>query len=59
VDATLFYKLPVASNRWQLFGMASYGSFDSDIDFHDNGMYMVGTGLMYRFGSGPLVKKPQ
>jgi hypothetical protein len=58
LDATLFYKLPVASQRWQLFGQISWGDIDSDINFHDNEVSVAALGLMYRFGNRPLIRKP-
>jgi len=51
VDATLFYRLPAESGRWQLVGHVLWGEDDSDVDFHDNEVSMVSLGVMYRFGS--------
>lgn len=50
VDATLFYRLPAESGRWQLVGHVLWGEDDSDVDFHDNEVTMVSLGVMYRFG---------
>ena len=58
LDATLFYNLPAASNRWKLFAQATYGDIDSDIDFHDNEINMLSLGVLYRFGNQPLIRKP-
>jgi hypothetical protein len=50
VDTTLFYRLPTESGRWQLVGNLLWGEDDSDVDFHDNQVFMVSLGAMYRFG---------
>ena len=50
VDTTLFYRLPTESGRWQLVGNLLWGEDDSDVDFHDNEVFMVSLGAMYRFG---------
>jgi len=51
VDATLLYRLPFASGRWQAVGTVLWGEDDSDVDFHDNEVFHVSLGAMYRFGS--------
>lgn len=51
VDSTLFYRLPVASGRWQAVGNILWGQDDSDVRFHDSDVFMVSVGAMYRFGS--------
>jgi len=51
VDATLFYRLPAASGRWQLVGNALWGEDDSDVDFHDTEAFQFSLGAMYRFGA--------
>jgi hypothetical protein len=50
VDTTLFYRLPTESGRWQLVGHLLWGEDDSDVDFHDNKIFIVSVGAMYRFG---------
>jgi len=49
-DTTVFYRLPTESGRWQLVGNLLWGEDDSDVDFHDNRVFMVSVGAMYRFG---------
>lgn len=51
IDATLFYRLPTASGRWQAVGSVLWGEEDSDVDFHDSELTMVSLGVMYRFGA--------
>ncbi len=51
VDTTLFYRLPTASGRWQAMGYLLWGEDDSDVTFHDNEVFQVGIGAMYRFGA--------
>jgi hypothetical protein len=51
VDSTLFYRLPVASGRWQALGSVLWGEADSNVAFHDNEIFMVSIGAMYRFGA--------
>jgi hypothetical protein len=51
VDTTLFYRLPVESGRWQAVGSVLWGESDSDVAFHDNEVFMISAGLMYRFGA--------
>jgi hypothetical protein len=50
LDTTVFYRLPTESGRWQLVGNLLWGEDDSDVDFHDNQVFMVSLGAMYRFG---------
>lgn len=50
LSGTVFYQLPTESKRWSLAGIATYGDEDSDIDFHDNTVFSVITGVQYRFG---------
>jgi hypothetical protein len=57
VNATLFYRLPTASNRWQLFTTVLWGEADSDIDFHDNELFMISAGAFYRFGNLPILRR--
>jgi hypothetical protein len=51
VDATLFYRLPSASGRWQIVGNVLWGDDDSDVDFHDTEVFQISLGAMYRFGA--------
>jgi hypothetical protein len=51
VDTTLFYRLPFESGRWQAVGSVLWGEGDSDVDFHDNELFMISAGVMYRFGA--------
>jgi hypothetical protein len=51
VDATLFYRLPTDSRRWQAVGSVLWGEDDSDVNFHDTEVTSVSLGLMYRFGA--------
>ena len=51
VDTTLFYRLPTASGRWPAGGNVLWGEGDSEVAFHDNGLFMCTVGAMYRFGS--------
>jgi hypothetical protein len=50
LDTTLFYRLPTESGRWQAIGSVLWGEGDSDVDFHDNEIFMISAGVMYRFG---------
>ena len=50
LDTTLFYRLPVEGGRWQAVGSVLWGKGDSDVDFNDNEIFMISTGVMYRFG---------
>jgi hypothetical protein len=56
IDASLFYKLPTDSGRWQLVGNVLYGDIDSDIDFHDSEVFSVAALVQYRFGALQDVK---
>lgn len=49
-DTTLFYRLPFASDRWQAIGSLLWGKEDNDVRFHNNEVFSVNLGLMYRFG---------
>ena len=51
VDATLFYRLPAASGRWQAVASVLWGEDDSDVSFHDSELFMFSLGAMYRFGA--------
>ena len=51
VDTTLFYRLPFESGRWQAVGSVLWGEGNSDVAFHDNEIFMVNAGVMYRFGA--------
>ncbi len=51
VDSTLFYRLPIASGRWQAVGSVLWGEGDSDVAFHDTEIFMISIGAMYRFGA--------
>jgi hypothetical protein len=51
VNATLFYRLPASSGRWQAVGSVLWGNEDSDVRFHDSRLFMVTVGAMYRFGT--------
>lgn len=51
VDATLFYRLPAASGRWQAVASVLWGEDDSDVRFHDSELFMFTLGAMYRFGA--------
>ena len=53
VDATLLYRLPTESGRWQALGSVLWGDADSDINFHDNELNMVNLGVIYNFGNQP------
>jgi hypothetical protein len=50
VDATLFYRLPIESGRWQAVGTLLWAEEDSDVNFHDNEVFSATLGAMYRFG---------
>ena len=52
VDATLLYRLPTKSGRWDLTGSVFWGESDSKINFHDNELAQIAVGLIYNFG-GP------
>jgi len=51
VDSTLFYRLPIESGRWQAVGSVLWGEGNSDVAFHDNEIFMISAGVMYRFGA--------
>ena len=51
LDTTLFYRLPTESGRWQAVGHVLWGKGDSDVDFHDNEIFLFSIGAMYRFGA--------
>jgi hypothetical protein len=50
IDTTLFYRLPAASGRWHAVGSVLWGKEDNDVRFHDNEVFSVSVGAMYRFG---------
>ena len=50
VDATLFYRLPAASGRWQAVGNVFWAEEDSEVTFHDSEVLSLSIGAMYRFG---------
>ena len=50
VDASLFYNLPTRSGLWQAVGTITKGEEDSDIAFHDNEIFQITLGVLYRFG---------
>ena len=52
IDATLFYRIPSTSGRWQIVGNVLWGEDDSDVDFHDSEAFQFSVGAMYRFGGG-------
>jgi hypothetical protein len=49
LDTTLLYRLPFAG--WQAVGSATWGRDDSDVRFHDNELFNVSVGALYRFGA--------
>jgi hypothetical protein len=51
LDTTLFYRLPIEGGRWQAVGSVLWGEADSDVAFHDNEIFMISAGVMYRFGA--------
>jgi len=51
LDTTLFYRLPIEGGRWQAVGSVLWGEADSDVAFHDNEIFMISVGAMYRFGA--------
>jgi len=51
IDTTLFYRLPVAGGRWQAVASLLYGEDDADVSFHDNEVFTISLGAMYRFGA--------
>jgi hypothetical protein len=50
VDATLFYRLPAASGRWQAVGSILWGQDDSNVRFYNTDVFNLSLGAMYRFG---------
>ncbi len=50
IDTTLFYRLPAASGRWQAVGSVLWAEEDNDVRFHDNEVFSINVGAMYRFG---------
>jgi hypothetical protein len=57
LNATLFYKLSFDSQRWQMFSTIQWAESDSDINFHDNELFQIVIGAMYRFGNQPMTRK--
>jgi len=53
VDASLFYRLPAASRRWQAVAGIRWGEDNSTVDFHDNEVFGVTLAVMYLFGTPP------
>ncbi len=53
LDATMLYRLPTESGRWQLMANAVWAESDSDIHFHDNKITQVALGVIYNFGNQP------
>jgi len=51
VDTTVFYRLPIASGRWQAVGSVLWGEEDNDVRFHNNEVFSISLGAMYRFGT--------
>jgi hypothetical protein len=51
VDTTLFYRLPVASGRWQAVDSVLWGEGDSDDALRDDESFMINAGAMYSFGA--------
>lgn len=51
LDTTVFYRLPIASGRWQAVGSLFWGEEDNDVRFHNNEIFSVSVGAMYRFGA--------
>jgi hypothetical protein len=51
LDATLLYRLPPASGRWQAVATLLWGEEDNDVSFHDNEAFFANVGVMYRFGA--------
>jgi hypothetical protein len=51
IDTTLFYRLPVASGRWQAVGSVLWAEEDNDVRFHDSEVFSINVGAMYRFGA--------
>jgi hypothetical protein len=53
LDATLLYRLPIESGRWQATASVFWADEDSDIDFHDNKLSQILLGVIYNFGNLP------
>jgi len=51
VDTTVFYRLPIASGRWQAVGSVLWGEEENDVRFHNNEVFSISVGAMYRFGA--------
>ena len=51
LNATWFYRLPIAGGRWQAVTNVLWGREDSDVRFHESNLFMVSVGAMYRFGT--------
>ena len=51
VDTAVFYRLPIASGRWQAVGSVLWGEEDNDVRFHNNEVFSISVGAMYRFGA--------
>jgi hypothetical protein len=51
LDTTLFYRLPFESGRWQAVASVLWGEANSDVAFHDNELFLISVGAMYRFGA--------
>jgi hypothetical protein len=51
IDTTVFYRLPFASGRWQAVGGLLWGKEDNDVRFHNNEVFSISLGAMYRFGA--------
>ena len=45
--------LPPTIREWTLAGVGSvlWGEGDSDVAFHDSEIFMINSGVMYRFGA--------
>lgn len=51
LDSTLFYRLPIEGGRWHAMGTILWAEEDNDVRFHDNAVFSIGVGAMYRFGA--------
>ena len=49
-SATMLYKLPTNSGRWQFTASLYTGDYDSDIRFHDTELTQFVVGMIYNFG---------
>ncbi len=56
LDATVLYRLPTESGRWQLMANAVWAESDSDIHFHDNKINQLALGVIYNFGNQPGIR---